>query len=109
MANSSPSQSAPAQARQTLLSVVQDFASHDAFRERSHPLHPYSSDLEISTEMLKKLIESTTNIAGSLNAHVTLPLSNPKLLSLCKQQTSLSFTARAVSQIFNQAIFAEQF
>ena len=107
MASSSPSQSAPAPARQTLLSVVQDFASHDAFTERSHPLHPYSSDPEISTDMLKKLIESTTNIAGSLNAHVTLPLSNPKLLSLCKQQTSLSFTVRAVSQILDHAILSE--
>ena len=99
MASLSPIQSSPTSGRQTLLSVVQDFASHDAFGERVHPLHPYSSDPETTIDMLKNLIDSTTNVADSLTAHFTLPLSNPKLLSLCKQQTALSYTVRAVSKI----------
>lgn len=99
MASSSASQVPPANAAglRTILSVVQEFASHDALAERVHPLHPYSSDPETAIDMLRGLIDATTSISGSLNAQVTLPLSNPKLLSLFKQQTALNYTVRAVS------------
>ncbi|KAJ3519988.1 hypothetical protein NM688_g9223 [Phlebia brevispora] len=101
MASSSATQDANPDLR-TIMSVVQDFAAHDALAERVHPLHPYSSDPEISISMLRDLIDATSNISASLNAQVTLPLSNPKLLSLFKQQTSLSYTVRATDQMVRQ-------
>ncbi len=90
-------ESSQASNSQTILSVVQDFASHDAFSQPLSPVHPFSSDPETSVNMIKSLLDVTAQISGSLNAQITLPFSNPKLISLFKQQTVISHTVHNVS------------
>ena len=82
----------------TIQSILQEFASHDAFSDLQ-PLHPYSSNPEATINMLRSLINSTTDVASSLNAQVTLPFSNPKFLSLCREQSSISYTVHNVSTL----------
>lgn len=101
MSGSSSSQ-LPHSDLQTILSVVQSYASHDALSGRVHPLHPYSSNPEIAIDMLRSLADTSTNILGSLTAHAALQLSNPKLLSLFRQQTSISHTVHNVSSLLIQ-------
>lgn len=84
----------------TVLSVVQKIASNDALSEQMHRLHPYSSDPETAISVLRSIIDATTDISASLNAQVTLPLSNPKALSLLRQQTQISHTVHTVSKNF---------
>ena len=99
MAAASSSVAGPSNFR-TILSVVQEIASNDVLSERIHPLHPYSQNPETTINMLQKIINASNDIAGSLNAQVTLPLSNQKTLSLLRQQTQISHTVHNVSRIF---------
>ena len=80
---------------QTILSAVQQYAAHDGLNALQ-PLHPYSSNPELTLSMLRNLIATTSDIASSLNAQVTLPFTNPKLLSLLRQQTAISHTVHSV-------------
>ncbi|OBZ67218.1 Tripeptidyl-peptidase sed3 [Grifola frondosa] len=50
-------------------------------------------------------LENTTNqVSHSLNAHLALPLSNPKLLSLYRQQTSISQSVHLSEQNIRQTV-----
>lgn len=67
----------------TFLSDVhswQEYASHDGLNALQ-PLHPYSPDPEVTLNMLRNLVNTTSDIASSLNA---LSFANPKLLSLLR-------------------------
>lgn len=93
--DSSSSQPSPSGMNaRTILSLVQDFSSHDAFPSQS--THPFSSDSENAAKMLRDLADATMQISATLNAHVTLPMTNPKLFSLFKQQTNIAQTVHNV-------------
>ena len=93
-----PSSEAGSSDFRTILAAVQEYAAHDALSS-SQPLHPYSSNPELTLGMLRNLINTTSDIASSLNAQVTMPWSNPKLLSLLRQQTAISHTVHNVSHV----------
>ncbi|THH00798.1 hypothetical protein EW026_g1786 [Hermanssonia centrifuga] len=54
--------------------------------------------------MIKSLLDVTAQISGSLNAQITLPFSNPKLISLFKQQTVISHTVHNADQTIRQLV-----
>lgn len=87
----------------SLLSVVHDFASSEALLV--HSLHRFSADSEPTISQLKQLIDATVNISGSLNAHVTLPLANPKLHSLLRQETGITHTVHSVRLTYTSSLF----
>lgn len=106
MEGTSSSVPAPAEFR-TVLSVVQEIASNDALSDRMYPLHPYSSNPETVISVLRNIIDATNDISASLNAQVTLPLSNPKTLSLLRQQTQISRTVHNVSGTLQYLRFSD--
>ncbi|KAI0342145.1 hypothetical protein BDW22DRAFT_1407766 [Trametopsis cervina] len=86
-------------ASRLILSTVEEYASSEAFQQSPHL---FSADPDALISQLKELIDSTTQISSSLNAHSTLPLSNPKLLSLFRQQTAITHTVHAAAQTVKQ-------
>ncbi|GJE95512.1 hypothetical protein PsYK624_116970 [Phanerochaete sordida] len=93
----SSSQPGPSSANaRTILSLVQDFSAHEAFPSQS--THPFSRDSESAAKMLRELADATMQVSASLNAHVTLPMNNPKLFSLFKQQTNIAQTVHNAEQ-----------
>ena len=78
----------------TVLTALQQFTSPDAFP--STGLHPFSSSPEEMLLTLRRIVDTTNQAAVSLNAHLSLPLSNPKLLSLYRQQASISYAVQQV-------------
>lgn len=51
--------------------------------------------------MLRELADATMQVSASLNAHITLPMTNPKLFSLFKQQTNIAHTVHNVRRRSN--------
>ncbi|KAI0350193.1 hypothetical protein OH77DRAFT_1507079 [Trametes cingulata] len=80
----------------TLLDAFQRFTSRDAIS--SHSVHPFASAPDENINALRKLLDTANQAALSLNTHATLPLSNPKLLSLYRQQTSISHAVQQADQ-----------
>ena len=81
----------------TVLSALQQFASQDAFTTGG--LHPFASNPEETISSLRRLVETTNQAALSLNAHLSLPLNNPKLLSLYRQQASIAASVQQVRRV----------
>ena len=50
-------------------------------------------------QSLRKLLDTANQAALSLGAHLSLPLSNPKLLSLYRQQTNISYAVQQVIEL----------
>lgn len=92
---------------QSILSVVQTYASSEILTQQSP--HLFSADPDAIVSQLKELVDSTIHISGSLNAYLTLPFSNPKLHSLLRQETAITHTvhnvrlARAVASLRKNA------
>ena len=86
-----------AQQTRTILSVVQEFGSHDAFPSQS--MHPFSAEPASSIAMLRELGNMTAQISSSLSALSTLPMANTKLFSLLKQHTTIAHTVNDVCTI----------
>ncbi|PIL30569.1 hypothetical protein GSI_07269 [Ganoderma sinense ZZ0214-1] len=80
----------------TILSILQQFASQDILT--SGGLHPFASSPEDTVSTLRRLVDATNQAALSLNAHLSLPLNNPKLLSLYRQQASIAFSVQQSEQ-----------
>ncbi|OSC96619.1 hypothetical protein PYCCODRAFT_1420848 [Trametes coccinea BRFM310] len=80
----------------TVISAFQQFAAQDAISSNS--LHPFASSPDDNMAVLKKLIETANQAALSLNAHLSMPLSNPKLLSLYRQHTNISYSVQQADQ-----------
>lgn len=98
----SSSQPGPSSAgARTILSLVEEFSSHDAFPSQS--THPFSSDSADSIKMLRELVDATAQISATLNTHVTLPMNNPKLFSLFKQQTNIAHTVHNAEQTIRKS------
>ncbi|KAI1784243.1 hypothetical protein LXA43DRAFT_1101647 [Ganoderma leucocontextum] len=80
----------------TILSALQQFASQDVLT--SDELHPFASSPEDTVSTLRRLVDATNQAALSLNAHLSLPLNNPKLLSLYRQQASIASSVQQSEQ-----------
>ncbi|EJF62647.1 hypothetical protein DICSQDRAFT_104138 [Dichomitus squalens LYAD-421 SS1] len=80
----------------TILSALQQFASQDALT--SGGFHPFASNPEDTISTLRRLVEATNQAALSLNAHLSLPLNNPRLLSLYRQQASIASSVQRSEQ-----------
>ncbi|KAI0806901.1 hypothetical protein C8Q74DRAFT_1312897 [Fomes fomentarius] len=80
----------------TVLSALQPFTSPEVLS--SSGLHPFASSPEETITTLQRIMETTNQAALSLNAHLSLPLSNPKLLSLYRQHSSIFHTVRQSEQ-----------
>ncbi|RPD73523.1 hypothetical protein L226DRAFT_101651 [Lentinus tigrinus ALCF2SS1-7] len=80
----------------TVLTALQQFTSPDALPPTG--LHPFSSSPEEMLSTLRRIVDTTNQAAVSLNAHLSLPLSNPKLLSLYRQHASISYAVQQSDQ-----------
>ncbi|KAK7057414.1 hypothetical protein R3P38DRAFT_3252526 [Favolaschia claudopus] len=88
---------------QTLLSTVQRFKAHAL---PTSDAHPFSPSAEASCTMLANLIQTAGQLSSSLDSYLTVPLTNPKLVSLLRQQASISQTLHASNQNIQQTIDA---
>ncbi|KAI0637430.1 hypothetical protein C8Q77DRAFT_1155267 [Trametes polyzona] len=80
----------------TILTAFQQFTSPDTISSGS--LHPFSASPEENIAALRKILDTANQAALSLNAHHSLPLSNPKLLSLYRQGTNISYAVQQADQ-----------
>ncbi|KAF5351782.1 hypothetical protein D9756_007426 [Leucocoprinus leucothites] len=79
--------------QRTLFSSLEDIqASNDV---RPHTNHPFASGIEDSFAYLQQLSQAADQITNSLNGHLELPWAQPKLISLLRQQSSLTSTIKA--------------
>ncbi|KAI8999049.1 hypothetical protein BD414DRAFT_512589 [Trametes punicea] len=86
----------------TILTAFQHFTARDVIP--STALHPYASAPDENIAALKRLLDATEQAALSLNGHLSLPLSNPKLLSLYRQQTNISYAVQQADQNVRQIV-----
>jgi hypothetical protein len=58
--------------------------------------HPFASGSEDSYVYLQQISQAADTITGSLNAYLSLPRAQPKLISLLRQQSTLECTIQKV-------------
>jgi hypothetical protein len=88
---------------QTLLSTIQRYQRHNLL-----PLnvtHPFASSAEESYAVLQDLTHTADQLVNSLNIYASTPLSNPKLVSLLRQHSSIAHTSHQVRLLFVNAFF----
>lgn len=85
----------PANGAATLLSTIQQFTAHRVFQHLV--LHPFTASSEDFTAVLHDTIQATDQLSHSLNLFSSIPISNPKLVSILRQQTTISHTLHQVS------------
>ena len=77
-----------------ILSVIQNLSLDSSLPNQQ--VHPFSSSQESSVEALKKYVEITGQITQALTAHLPLPFSDTKLLSLFRQYTTIAHNVHMV-------------
>ena len=80
-----------------LLSATQSLQKHGTL-----PLdvvHPFASSAEESCTALHELISATDQLANSLNLYSSRTVSNPKLVSLLRQHSSIANTLYQVRHL----------
>jgi len=83
--------------QKTLFSILEDIrTNHDVSPQKTHS---FTSRSEDSCAHLKQLAQAADQITHSLNGYLTLPWSQPKLISLLRQQSSLTSTIRIVKHL----------
>ncbi|KAJ7128904.1 hypothetical protein C8R43DRAFT_683610 [Mycena crocata] len=87
----------------TLLTTVQRFKAHSLPHDGAHPFSPSA---EASCTMLANLIQTAGQLSSSLDSYLAMPLNNPKLVSLLRQQANISQTLYLLSQNTQQTIDA---
>ncbi|PCH43561.1 hypothetical protein WOLCODRAFT_103768 [Wolfiporia cocos MD-104 SS10] len=80
-----------------LLSLVQRFLAQQA-TFTTHSTHPFASSPEAPLTLLRDVVETLSQVSHSLSLQLSLPLANPKLLSLYRQQTAISHTLHSSNQ-----------
>ncbi|KAG2015904.1 hypothetical protein CC2G_009126 [Coprinopsis cinerea AmutBmut pab1-1] len=78
------------QPTQTLDSSLNKFQEYNAFPE--NVVHSFASKTAETTALLKELVETTDDISESLTAYANAPWTNPKLISLLRQGSSIAQT-----------------
>ncbi|KAJ6497863.1 hypothetical protein C8R45DRAFT_984493, partial [Mycena sanguinolenta] len=87
----------------TLLSALQRFKSHAL---PTNGAHPFSPAAEESCTMLVNLIQTAGQLSSSLDSYLAMPLTNQKLISLLRQQASISQMLHFSNQNIQQTIDA---
>ncbi|KAF7375971.1 hypothetical protein MSAN_00011700 [Mycena sanguinolenta] len=87
----------------TLLSALQRFKSHAL---PTSGAHPFSPSAEESCTMLVNLIQTAGQLSSSLDSYLAMPLTNQKLISLLRQQASISQMLHFSNQNIQQTIDA---
>lgn len=80
--------------QKTLSSALEEIQTNHNISPQKN--HPFASGSEDSCAYLKQLVQAADQITHSLNGYLTLPWSQPKLISLLRQQSSLTSTIRTV-------------
>lgn len=93
--NSPTSQRADVIVGPTLLTKIQEFTAQDVLQNPA--LHPFAASSEDATTTLHEIIQATDQLAHSLSSYSSLPLSNPKLVSIMRQQAAISHALHLVS------------
>ncbi|KAJ3850061.1 hypothetical protein EV368DRAFT_46079 [Lentinula lateritia] len=73
---------------ETLLSTIQNFKVYDGLP--SNVTHPFASSAETSCGILQDIIQASDQLANSLNQYLQADFTNTKLVSLLRQQATLS-------------------
>ncbi|KAJ7668419.1 hypothetical protein DFH06DRAFT_1181631 [Mycena polygramma] len=87
----------------TLLSTVQRFKASALPTDGAHPFSPSA---EASCTLLANLIQTAGQLSSSLDSYLAMPLTNPKLVSLLRQQASISQTLHLSNHNIEQTIDA---
>ena len=85
---------------QTLLSTIQRYQRHNLLPP--NVTHPFASSAEESYALLQDLTHTTDQLVNSLNIFASAPLSNPKLVSLLRQYSSIAHTSHQVRLLFSK-------
>ncbi|KZP34267.1 hypothetical protein FIBSPDRAFT_809370 [Athelia psychrophila] len=88
----------------TLLSAIQRFKSNDFLQ--SHANHLFSSSFSESANELQELLHATDQLSHSLNVHSSTSFSNPKLISMLRQEATISHTLHLSDQNIRQTVTA---
>ncbi|KAJ3749186.1 hypothetical protein DFH05DRAFT_1475820 [Lentinula detonsa] len=73
---------------ETLLSTIQNFKVYDGLP--SNVTHPFATSAETSCGVLQDIIQASDQLANSLNQYLQADFTNTKLVSLLRQQATLS-------------------
>lgn len=79
----------------TLLAAFQQLTAPDVLQ--SPALHPFASSGEDTTATLNEIIRTTDQLSHSLDQHSSTTFSNPKLVSILRQQTAILHTLHLVN------------
>ncbi|KAF9059782.1 hypothetical protein BDP27DRAFT_1340716 [Rhodocollybia butyracea] len=71
---------------ETLLSTIQNFQVYEGLSSS----HPFDSSAEKSCGVLQDIVQATDQLVNSLNQYLSADLTNTKLVSLLRQQATLS-------------------
>lgn len=98
------------QPQETLLSSIHKFIVHNDFPVRA--VHPYASGSEAPTALLEQLVATADNMSHSLQMYSTMPVSNPKLVSLLREHAAISrsiYTVRALPAVTFQPMLNDRY
>lgn len=73
---------------ETLLSTIQNFKVYDGLS--SNVTHPFASSAGASSAVLQDIIQASDQLVHSLNQYLSADFRNTKLVSLLRQQATLS-------------------
>ncbi|KAF5388850.1 hypothetical protein D9757_005667 [Collybiopsis confluens] len=73
---------------ETVLSTIQNFAVYEGLS--SDVTHPFAASAESSCAVLQDIIQASDQLVNSLNQYLAVDFTNTKLVSLLRQQASLS-------------------
>ncbi|RDB24907.1 hypothetical protein Hypma_008046 [Hypsizygus marmoreus] len=85
---------------ETLLSTTQPFRRHNVLP--ANVSHPFVSSAEESCARLQELINTADQLANSLSLYLAIPVSNPKLVSLLRQHSSILHKAHQSDRSIHQ-------
>ncbi len=78
----------PSQQARSILSSVQNLATQEGLSPTS-TVHPFSESPEETLTSLRGIVNATNQISHSLNTHLSLTMSDSKVLSLFRQYTTI--------------------
>lgn len=97
-------ESGPSSRPQTLLSAVHALTAPDAFpSSTAQALHPFEESDTTKNAALPKfkdILSATSLMSMALSSHLSLPITDPKLVSLMRQHAALAQELNGVSSFF---------
>lgn len=87
-------------ANATILSSVQELLSQSQqVLAAPHAAHPFASAPGETMALLNRIIEETDQVSHALAASLSMPLTNPKVLSLYRQHAAMSNALHTVTTL----------